>query len=115
MRNVGRYIGHLSQVQVGTNVPIERFWAAEFHHRTGRSPSPLPREGSICLKKTPEGAHYVSTRRRSSEEEREKLREAAREARWGQGVEPWAEVVEVVALEAEHKLLHLAAGRGLRE
>lgn len=43
------------------------------------------------------------------------MREAARKARREQGVEPWAEVVEVVALEAEHKLLHLAAGRGLRE
>jgi hypothetical protein len=45
-----------------------------------------------------------------SEEERERLREAAREACRGQGIEPTADVVEVVALEAAHKLLQRGAG-----
>ena len=44
-----------------------------------------------------------------SEEDREKFRGAAREACWVQGVEPTADVVEVVALEAAHKLLQRAS------
>jgi hypothetical protein len=52
-------------------------------------------------------AHYYEEA--LTEEDREKLREAARKACRAQGVEPSANTVELVALETAHKLLQRAA------